>query len=372
MKYPLLIVAFFIGACGMYSQNRNIDVKYVSDSEKIKIDGNLDEDAWNTATISSGFQEHFPDDIHKAKEQTEIRMLFGDKYLYIGVKAFTIGSEFNMTSLMRDFKGGATDAVSFLFDTFSDNNNAFMFSVTPFGVVKEGLLSRGGVNGEKYLDLFWDTTWIAESTIHSDHYNLEIRIPLFALKFNDNVKQWRFNCYREDTQVQVNSTWASIPRNQELQNLGYAGTMSFEKPLKKSRNPISLIPYALYAGENVYFEGVKSKSNTPNAGLDVKIPIASSLNLDLTINPDFSNTSVNEGSTNTTRFELDLPEQRQFFLDNSDLFAGFGTDKQANPFYSRRIGYAKDTEGNDIQNDILAGARLTGKIGKDLRIELVF
>ena len=90
--------------------------------------------------------------------------------------------------------------------------------------------------------------------------------------------------------------------------------------------------------------------------------------LDLTYNPDFSQVEVDDQIINLTRFEVRLPEKRQFFLQNSDLFSSFGNSYSAQPFFSRRIGVAKDLDGNTIQNKIIVGARLSGKINKNLRL----
>jgi hypothetical protein len=114
-----------------------------------------------------------------------------------------------------------------------------------------------------------------------------------------------------------------------------------------------------------------SKVSKIKFGGDAKIPIGNSLNLDLTINPDFSQVEVDEQIVNLTRFELFLPEKRQFFIDNSDLFADFGNNGEANPFFSRRIGIASDKDGNTIENPIIAGLRLSGKLTNDLRIGLL-
>lgn len=106
-----------------------------------------------------------------------------------------------------------------------------------------------------------------------------------------------------------------------------------------------------------------------NIGGDAKISVGSGLNLDLTVNPDFSNVEVDQFITNLTRFEVNLPEQRQFFLDNSDLFASFGSQfGDAAPFFSRRIGLARDNAGTLIENRILGGARLSGNLNDDWRL----
>ena len=131
-------------------------------------------------------------------------------------------------------------------------------------------------------------------------------------------------------------------------------------------SPYSFIPY---------FNGLTSKNNAENLsnksllyGADIKIPIGSSLNLDLTINPDFSQVEVDDQIVNLTRFAIALPEKRQFFTQNNDLFNDFGTVRDVVPFFSRRIGVAEDLNGNTIENKIIYGARLSGKLNSNLRV----
>ena len=366
--YFLIVILFLIISNSAIAQDKSVNIKYIENPE-INLDGILDEPIWEQAELMGDFWEHFPEDKNIAKDNTEVRMVYNDDFLFISAKVYTIGNNYNMKSLMRDYEGGINDDISFLFDTFSDRNNAYAFSVSPYGVMKEGLLSRGGVDGERYLDTNWDVSWKAETKIYDNYYVVELQIPFFAFKYNNEVNSWRFNCFRVDPQSWVNSTWTKIPINQEIQNLGYMGNIVFDEPLEKSRNPFAVIPYALYNFEKNFDEG--TQSSKPNFGGDAKIPIGSGSNLDLTINPDYSSTDINEGATNITRFELNLPEQRQFFLDNADLFGGFGTDGLASPFYSRRVGFGKDTLGNDVQVPILAGARFTGKVNNNLRVGLL-
>ena len=92
------------------------------------------------------------------------------------------------------------------------------------------------------------------------------------------------------------------------------------------------------------------------------------MNLDLTLNPDFSQVEVDQQVTNLTRFEVGLPERRQFFIENSDLFGSYGDGRDSNPFFSRRIGIAKDINDENIENRIIAGVRLSGKLNNNLRV----
>ena len=135
---------------------------------------------------------------------------------------------------------------------------------------------------------------------------------------------------------------------------------------KKGKNPISLIPYLSSAAQNDFIYST-SKSNISLGG-DAKIPIGNALNLDLTFNPDFSQVEVDDQVVNLTRFAISLPEKRQFFTQNDDLFKDFGENRDVIPFFSRRIGVAQDLDGNTIENKIIAGARLSGKLNSNLRL----
>tara|TARA_B100001778_G_scaffold291625_1_gene261775 strand:- start:9 stop:1646 length:1638 start_codon:yes stop_codon:yes gene_type:complete len=165
------------------------------------------------------------------------------------------------------------------------------------------------------------------------------------------------------------NSWNEVPENLMFFNLGFTGIMNFEKPLGKSKTKKSIIPYINSAAYND-FENVE-KGNSFEFGGDAKFIIDNSLTLDLTVNPDFSQVEVDQQVTNLSRFEITLPEKRQFFIENSDLFSGFGNNREARPFFSRRIGIAKDKNGNNIENKIIAGLRLSGKINNDLRIGLL-
>jgi hypothetical protein len=81
----------------------------------------------------------------------------------------------------------------------------------------------------------------------------------------------------------------------------------------------------------------------------------------LTLKPDFSQVEVDVQQTNLDRFELFFPERRQFFIENGDLFNNFGYNN-LRPFFSRRIG---------LQNNILGGARLSGKLNKNWRLGIM-
>lgn len=362
-KILLLVILFFSIFSFGQSEKKSFVIKYTT--AIIKPDGALDEPIWETTKSISAFNQYFPLDTVQAQNQSEIKILYDDKNLYIGIKAYSIGTNYALQSLKRDFTGTGNDSFSLLFDTYNDGTNAFLFGINPQGVLREGLISNGGTDFNN-LNLSWDVKWQGNSKIHDDYFTVEMIIPLTSLKFEEGATKWRFNSYRIDTQSNERSSWMRIPQNQSITNLAFMGEMVFEKPLGKSRTPLAIIPY-INAISQKNFE-TDEGYNSVKVGGDAKVAIGNSLNLDLTLNPDFSQVEVDDQVTNLTRFEVSLPEKRQFFVDNSDLFASFGDQRDANPFFSRRIGIARDAEGNPIENRIIAGARLSGKLTKDLRV----
>ncbi|WP_405383399.1 DUF5916 domain-containing protein [Maribacter sp. LLG6340-A2] len=343
--------------------NKSFIVKQVN--TRIVPDGILDEPQWSTAKPATNFWQYFPLDSVQASKQTEIKMLYDDNNLYVGITVYTAGNDYAIQSLKRDFRAGNSDNITLLFDTFNDGNNAFLFGINPYGVRREGLVSGGGLNLNGFT-ISWDVKWKGDSKIYDGYYTSEMVIPLTAFKFKEGETKWRFNSYRFDTQSNENSTWMNIPQNQNIYGLTFMGDMIFENPLGNYRTPLAFIPYVNTITQEDF--ELQETNTTLKVGGDVKIPIGNSMNLDVTVNPDFSQVEVDDQVTNLTRFEVSLPEKRQFFIDNSDLFGSFGGGRDANPFFSRRIGIAKDTADNSIENKIIGGLRLSGKVNKSLRL----
>ena len=333
---------------------------------EVIVDGIGDESDWDKADWANDFWMWRPTDSLLAKKQTRFKVARDDKYLYLLVELSTNGTNFTTPSLKRDFSSYSQDYLHLLFDTFSDATNAFNFITNPLGIKADGLISGGNQDYRTNRNYSWDTKWNVETKIKSNSYTAEFRIPFNSMSYDNKNSSWRFNIYRRNTQENEHSIWVKTPQNQQIGNLAFMGKMIFEKPLKKARNPISVIPYTSGISFNDF---ISSKKNSNfSIGGDGKIPIGNSLNLDLTFNPDFSQVEVDDQIVNISRFEISLPEKRQFFTQNDDLFKDFGSNRDVIPFFSRRIGVAKDIDGNTIENRIIAGGRLSGKLNSNLRI----
>ena len=339
--------------------------------DAIVLDGVLTETTWQQANPATNFAQIFPTDTINALGATEIYMSYDADNLYVAIKCHSKSNQFITPSLRRDHDFFGNDNFTLLLDTYSDKNSALAFGINPFGVRREATIANGGQQGGDFDDS-WDNKWDGVATIQDTCWTAEMAIPFKTLRFTEGATKWRFNAYRYDTQNNEISTWIQMPRNRFTIDVGFMGELIWDKPLKKTGKNISIIPY-LTSSLSRDFEN-QQQTNTAqsyNFGGDAKIGLTSGLNLDLTFNPDFSQVEVDEQVTNLERFEIQFPERRQFFLENADLFSSFAANR-LNPFFSRRIGVAIDTAtGQNVQNTILYGAKLSGKLNNRLRVGLL-
>jgi hypothetical protein len=333
----------------------------------IVLDAQMDEPDWQLADVANNFMQIFPSDTSLAMAQSEVRLTYDNHFIYVIAKMHNLGPRKYVTpSLRRDFRGEGNDGITIVLDPFRDRTNGFMFGVNPFGVQREGLIANGGTTGND-LSLQWDNKWYSSAKIYDGFWIAEMAIPFKSIRFKEGVASWNINFYRIDSEYAERSTWSPIPRNFDILTLAFGRELVWDEPLKKTGTNLSFIPYAS-TGMNKNFVENTAVEQFVDAGFDAKIAVSSSLNLDVTVNPDFSQVEVDEQVTNLDRFEIFFPERRQFFLENADLFSDFGVDG-TRPFFSRRIGIARDTAtGQNIQNPIYAGLRLSGKLDNNWRI----
>lgn len=339
--------------------------------DDIKVDGVLDEETWQKVESISHYSQYFPLDSISAVGDTEVYMCYDDDHFYIAAKCYSSGSNFRVETLRRDFSFRRTDNISFIFDTYNDRTNAFQFSMNVEGAQKEALISSGGKSSQSF-DQSWDNKWTGDSKQYDGYWICEMAIPFSSIRYKEGITKWGFNSYRNDLQINETSCLVRIPRENNLLNLNYTADLIWEEPLSNPGRNISLIPFISTSTSRNYENAQENQfASSFSYGGDAKIGVSSSLNLDLTVNPDFSQVEVDQQVNNLGRFEISLPEKRQFFQENADLFSGFGNDR-LNPFFSRRIGVSIDTlTENNVQNTIYGGARLSGKLNDNLRIGML-
>ncbi len=359
MQKLILTAILFILSIGAFSQAvcKSIHIKKIN--TPIKIDGVDDEVVWQQAEVANGFREVTPYDTAAAKTKTEVRLLFDDDNIYVFATCYDdIKKDYVIQSLKRDFSYPASDAFAIVFDPFSDKTNGFNFGVNPLGAQREGLVANGGNFG---VSTDWDNLWYSEVKQYEDRWTCEFAIPFKSIRFKDNLLVWGINFVRNDMKRFESTSWTSIPRSYNISVLNFCGNLIWESPPPKTGHTVSVIPYT---STNLNSDYKKSDQINvkPSIGGDIKYAVTSSLNLDITVNPDFSQVEVDRQQVNLTSYSLFYPERRQFFIENSDLFSSIGFS-QIRPFFSRRIGLR-----NGAPIPIIGGARLSGKLNENWRI----
>ncbi len=351
--FCLLLLLFAVQA--LFAQKKNASYKYHIHraTSLIKIDGIADEKAWVDAETASDFFMVLPMDTSRANVRTVVKMAYDNENLYLLAICYKKLDGPNMVeSLRRDFNFTRNDNFLLFMDTFGDQTTGFSFGANAAGAQWDGTMYDGGK-----VDLNWDNKWISVVKNDKEKYVFEAAIPFKTIRYKKGIKEWGINFSRNDLKTTEKSSWTPVPRQFPTASLSYTGSLVWDEPLPAAHSNISIIPYLLTGVSKDYI------ANTPvgyknTVGMDAKITVTSSMNLDLTVHPDFSQVDVDKQVTNLSRFELFFPEKRQFFLENADLFSNLGY-ANIRPFFSRRIG---------LDAPIGLGARLSGKIDKNWRI----
>jgi len=349
----LLLLALAINNLA-FPQRKNEEYKYFikQKSAPIQIDGTVDA-AWSTAQTATDFNMVLPMDTSKAHVRTEVKMAYDSTGIYLlAINYIDPGQKFMVESLKRDFSFGKNDNFLLFMDPFNDQTNGFTFGSNAAGAQWDGLLYEGGK-----ADLNWDNKWNSASRYYEDKWIWEAFIPFKTIRYKNGINTWGIQFSRLDISKAEKSSWAPVPRQFPTASLAYTGILVWDQPPPNAGQNISLIPYVLTGGSKNYVANTATKFRN-DVGLDAKIAVTSSLNLDLSIHPDFSQVEVDRQVTNLDRFELFFPERRQFFIENGDQFNNFGYGT-LRPFFSRRIG---------LTAPIQYGARLSGKLNKNWRM----
>ncbi len=362
-KAAIAVAFLLVLVVRVYPQNKPESTSYQVQrtTEKITLDGELTEATWQQIPKGSNFTQNFPSDSTAPYFPTQFQFTYNDQFIYVAIICYEAeGSKPVSQSLRRDFRWFQNDNAGFYLDPFNDKSNGFTFQVTPYNVQREGLVTLGGEVADD-----WDNKWYSATKIYEDKWIAEMAIPFKSIRYN-SVGSWGLQLIRNNRRANERSSWIAVAQQFRTSDLIYTGRLEWDNPPPEAGGNLSVIPFVTY-GVTKDFEEETAADNNFDGGFDAKIGLSNSLNLDLTVNPDFSQVEVDRQVTNLNRFEIFFPERRQFFLENQDLFAtnGFGF---ARPFFSRRIGIATNDDDETVQVPIIGGARLSGKVGKNWRV----
>ena len=319
-------------------------------TEAPSIDGALDEGVWQTATPLTSFVQAEPFEGMPASENTEVRILYDDEAIYVGVVLHDRDpSSILTTDTRRDAELDEMDSFVMIFDTFRDRQNGFVFGTNAAGIQYDAQVRDQGEEEES-----WDGSWDVSTSITATSWVAEFRIPLRTLRYGPAPQTWGINFFRNIQRTRERTYWSPLPREHELGRLSSAGELRGLE-LKTPRN-FKLLPFVVGAANRDFTPGARIERDY-DIGLDAKFGITPGSNLDVTINTDFAQVEVDTQQINLTRFNLRFPEKRPFFLENSGLFT-VGKDEELDLFFSRRIGL----DENGLLVPIKAGGRFTGKV----------
>jgi len=343
--------------------------------DPIEVDGLLREAAWSRAGPATGFRQREPDVGDPASDRTEIRVLYDDHAIYVGVRALHRNPE-RVTSriLQRDavmsyeqgrgrLRFAGDDGVAILFDPFHDHRNAVVFATNPNGAQFEALVTDEG----RQINVDWRSVWRVEAHRTEEGWSAEFAIPFETLRYPDDAggRPWGFNAFRIVQSNREQTLWRSWSREGGgFSRVSRAGHLVGLRDLPRRGINIQAEPYALGGvSQSRSDAGELPTDGTGDVGLDLKAEPRPGLVLDLTYNTDFAQVEVDEVQVNLTRFSLFFPEKRDFFLENAGVFDfGQSGDPFEPPpfllFFSRRIGI---DDGDEVP--IIGGGRLTGRLG---------
>jgi Domain of unknown function (DUF5916)/Carbohydrate family 9 binding domain-like len=343
----------------------------------INIDGKLNEPAWAAAVPSGDFTQSYPNVGAKATDPTEVRVLYDDDALYVGVRMFDAHPDSIAAQLARrDASGIYSDWVHVMVDSYRDRRTSFRFSVNPRGVQKD-VLEFDDKGGE---DLNWDAVWQVATAVDSLGWTAEYRIPFSQLRFGGMQKGvervWGIQIMRDVARRNERDSWSPW----KLTDPGFvslegdlAGILDIPTPRRLEVMPYVSAKLTRAPGDpaNPFYRANDTK---PSTGVDLKYGLPSGLTLTATANPDFGQVEVDPAVVNLSAYETFFPEKRPFFVEGANIFNigsinGGPSYGNQQIFYSRRIGRPPQRFANgqfvDAPNatTILGAGKLTGKVG---------
>lgn len=343
-------------------------------ADDIHFDGRLDEDIWKEVTPLTDFMQTTPTPGAPPTEKTEVRMVYNNSYLYVGFRCYdSFPSKLVRFLMNRDFELGKDDGIAVQLDTYHDKSNAVLFVSNSLNGRFDSEVTNNGNSMNNDYNNFWDVI----SKIDSTGYTCEFKIPFSSLRFeqkDNTLMGFRFSRLIKRKNELITYPKCDSTLKNQWNNCSQAATLVFSN--LKTKKPIYFTPYVIanfdqqhklnesgteYIPSNTFFTTKKYSKNDAldkllsNVGADIKYGITKNFTLNLTINTDFSQAEVDNRIINLSKYAVNFPEKRSFFLESKNLLSysiGSGTTL----FNSRTIG---------LQNGkivpIIAGVRFTGK-----------
>jgi len=344
------------------------------------IDGRLDEAAWKAADVAGNFHQYEPDEGQPATERTEVRILFDNSSLYVGLKLYDSDPAAIVRRLSRRDDDADADRVTLYLDALHDHLTGAAFEVSAAGAQRDAIISN-----DTNRDSSWDGVWESAVVVDGDGWTVEMRIPLSQLRFaRADHQTWGFNVERFIYRKSERDFFELVPKKEN----GLASRMANLTDIDgiMPRRALEVTPYGVQRSEFVKPSSPGDPFNNGSryfgtGGADLKYALRPNIILNATVNPDFGQVEIDPAVVNLGAFETFFPEKRPFFIEGAQVFSNFGNLGANNRFgfnrdepeliHTRRIGRAPQgsTQGDFVDTPsgttILGAAKLTGKTTKD-------
>ena len=354
-----VIVAAVVPARGQSTADarRTITATRLEAGERVTIDGRLTEEVWGRVAPASDFRQQDPNNGEPATEPTEVRVLYDEHRIVLGISCFDSEPDHLLGNQMqRDQSLASDDRFMVALDTYSDGRSGYYFEINPSGAMGDGLVLPG--NGIS-VNRSWDGIWNARVERNAMGWTAEIEIPFHTINFDPKATSWGINFQRTIKRKTEETLWSGWARNQGLTYMATAGRLEGLQGLNQGVG-VDLVPYVLGSSSAAPGRGAPSALVNGALGGDVVYNLTSGLRANVSINTDFAETEVDQRQVNLTRFPLFYPEKRAFFLEGASIF-NFSREpgNAIVPFFSRRIGL----DDSGVPQPIDYGAKLTGHAG---------
>jgi hypothetical protein len=300
----------------------------------VKIDGVLDEAPWSQAPVLSDFLQFQPDRGAPASVRTTVRVLYDGHAVYFGFEnSDPETGKLAARISKRDSDLKEDDSVGVYLDTYADQRSCYVFVTNLLGTQYDGRIADNGLS----TDTTWDGVWKSAARKTETGWTVEMAIELASLKYSPGRQRtWGLGLIRAFPRRLEQSCWqGSVDSLARVSQFGRLHGLDLERAPKR----LQVIPHVVGKLEDWTKAGAE-------AGLDARYAFSQTVSGNLTLNPDFATVEADQEQINLTRFELSLPEKRNFFLEGKEVF-----NQRIQLFYSRRIG------------DIYGGAKVYGKAG---------
>lgn len=297
----------------------------VRTTDDISIDGQLTEAGWSTAGIANQFIQYEPDVGMPSSEKTVVRVLYDDSGLYIGATLYDSEPDKILRQYSQRDQIDNVDWFGVLIDPYQSGIYAFNFSVTAVGGQVDKLVNNG------VEDVRWDAVWESKTSITSEGWVVEMKIPWSAIRFSEENHDWNIQFVREVRRHRETSYWSEVDPNIE----GIINQSGVIRGIREVSSPRRIFFYP-YVSTTQRFENAPLQPSTSetdvNFGMDLKFGINEAFTVDMTLLPDFSQTRSDDQVLNLSPFEVYYEENRPFFTEGLELFNKSGL------FYTRRVG----------------------------------